>query len=96
MRPFGTPMPNLSDNIDITFSNSEIEGHYPVTPYSFHPNMAHKLVLNSFIDRGQGLVERLGTMQDGERETSGTVDHQEMAGLLNGCMREVSYSIYDR
>lgn len=35
------------------------EGHYNVTPYSFHPNLAKKLVANPYIDMGQGLVECL-------------------------------------
>jgi UDP-glucose 4-epimerase len=47
----------MNDDIEISYADSHKEGHYQVTPYSFHPNMARKLVLNSFIDLGQGLVE---------------------------------------
>lgn len=47
----------MNDNIEISYADSQKEGHYQVTPYSFHPNMARKLVSNSFIDLGQGLVE---------------------------------------
>lgn len=32
-------------------------GHYKITPYSFHPNVAKKLVANPYIDLGQGLLE---------------------------------------
>jgi len=32
-------------------------GHYKITPYSFHPTVAKKLVANPYIDLGQGLVE---------------------------------------
>lgn len=60
----------MNDNVEITFANNTFEGHYQVTPYSFHPNMARKLVLNSFIDLGQGLVECLRTMHDGDQEDS--------------------------
>lgn len=46
----------LNDEISVTFSGKSIEGHYQVTPYSYHPNVARKLVSNTFIDLGQGLV----------------------------------------
>ena len=32
-------------------------GHYKITPYSYHPAVAKKLVANPFIDLGQGLLE---------------------------------------
>ena len=32
-------------------------GHYKITPYSYHPTVAKKLVANPFIDLGQGLLE---------------------------------------
>ena len=32
-------------------------GHYKITPYSYHPAVAKKLVPNPFIDLGQGLLE---------------------------------------
>ena len=32
-------------------------GHYKITPYSYHPIVAKKLVANPYIDLGQGLLE---------------------------------------
>lgn len=32
-------------------------GHYRITPYSYHPTVAKKLVANPYIDLGQGLLE---------------------------------------
>ena len=32
-------------------------GHYKITPYSYHPKVAKKLVANPYIDLGQGLLE---------------------------------------
>lgn len=32
-------------------------GHYKITPYSYHPTTAKKLVANPYIDLGQGLLE---------------------------------------
>lgn len=47
----------LGDRIILEFSEETQEGHYHVTPYAFHPNLAKKLIANPFIDMGQGLVE---------------------------------------
>jgi UDP-glucose 4-epimerase len=32
-------------------------GHYKITPYSYHPTLAKKLIANPYIDLGQGLLE---------------------------------------
>lgn len=40
------------------------EGHYRITPYSFHPNMAKKLVANPFVDLGQGIVSCIRYMYE--------------------------------
>jgi len=47
-------------------------GHYLVTPYSFQPRLGHKLVPDSFIDLGQGLLDCLNEFL----ETSGTVSEE--------------------
>jgi len=39
-------------------------GHYRITPYSFHPTVAKKLVANPYIDMGQGLVECIRTIME--------------------------------
>lgn len=46
----------LGDEININYTDEPWEGHYEVTPYSYLPNVGRKLVSNSFIDLGQGLV----------------------------------------
>ena len=46
----------LNDEVTVTFTEEPWEGHYKVTPYSYRPNDARKLVSNTFIDLGQGLV----------------------------------------
>jgi UDP-glucose 4-epimerase len=47
----------LNHPVDIKTSDEVWEGHYQVTPYSFHPNVAKKLVPNPFIDLGQEIAE---------------------------------------
>jgi UDP-glucose 4-epimerase len=54
----------LNDEISVTFTDEPWEGHYEVTPYSYHPNVARKLVSNSFIDLGQGLVSCIQKIHD--------------------------------
>ena len=46
----------LNNNIKVNYSHDRKVGHYEVTPYSYHPNTARKLVAKSFIDLGQGLL----------------------------------------
>jgi UDP-glucose 4-epimerase len=58
----------MDEKINISYSESETGGHYQVTPYSFSPNMARKIVNDSFIDLGQGLV---GCMQAIHEELNG-------------------------
>ena len=47
----------LGHKVSINYLDEQWEGHYQVTPYSFHPNLARKMVPNPFIDLGQGLTE---------------------------------------
>ncbi len=47
----------MQDKLDIKQLNSDNMGHYKITPYSFHPTVAKKLVANPYIDLGQGLLE---------------------------------------
>lgn len=37
-------------------------GHYVLTPYAFRPSIGHKLVLNDFVDLGQGLLDCIHDM----------------------------------
>ena len=45
------------NQVSIKMTERHYTGHYEVTPYSFHPRVARKLVANPYIDLGQGLVE---------------------------------------
>jgi UDP-glucose 4-epimerase len=38
-------------------------GHFEITPYSFRPKVARKLVANPYVDMGQGLLECLEEIQ---------------------------------
>ena len=45
------------NQVSVKMTEKHYTGHYEVTPYSFRPMVARKLVANPFIDLGQGLVE---------------------------------------
>ena len=47
----------MGDKIELEFLNTDYEGHYTMTPYSFSPTIGVKLVNNPSIDFGQGLLE---------------------------------------
>jgi len=42
---------------------NSVTGHYKITPYSYHPSSARKLIANPFIDMGQGIVECIVAMR---------------------------------
>ncbi len=46
----------LNNKVEIIYTDESLEGHYQVTPYSYHPTVARKLVSNTFTELGQGLV----------------------------------------
>jgi len=47
----------MKNKLELTQVLEKNEGHYKITPYTFHPTVAKKLVANPYIDLGQGLVE---------------------------------------
>lgn len=49
----------MQNKLKITQISDDNMGHYKITPYSFHPTTAKKLVANPYIDLGQGLLECL-------------------------------------
>ena len=47
----------MQNKLKIKQISSDNIGHYKITPYSYHPIIAKKLVANPYIDLGQGLLE---------------------------------------
>lgn len=47
----------LDRDIEITFAEGEPPGHYLMTPFTFKPEMAEKLVASEFIEFGHGLLD---------------------------------------
>lgn len=47
----------MQNSLNIRQIDDNHMGHYKITPYSFHPSVAKKLVANPYIDLGQGLLE---------------------------------------
>lgn len=52
----------MNNTLDILQIDDSNMGHYKITPYSFHPTVAKKLVANPYIDLGQGLLECIQTI----------------------------------
>jgi UDP-glucose 4-epimerase len=53
------------NQVSVKMTEKHYTGHYEVTPYSFRPMVARKLVANPFIDLGQGLVATIGRNEYG-------------------------------
>ncbi len=47
----------MGNKLEIRKISDDNMGHYKITPYTFHPTTAKKLVANPYIDLGQGLLE---------------------------------------
>ena len=47
----------MGNKLEIRKISDDNMGHYKITPYTFHPTTAKKLVSNPYIDLGQGLLE---------------------------------------
>jgi UDP-glucose 4-epimerase len=54
----------MRNKLVINQISDENMGHYKITPYTFHPTTAKKLVANPYIDLGQGLLECLHVIHD--------------------------------
>ena len=51
----------LNNKVEIEYVPSDEEEHYEITPYSFSPKIAKRIVSNSYLDLGQGI---LGVIDD--------------------------------
>jgi len=49
----------LGNKIELEYLPDVSDSHYEITPYSFNPKVAKKLVSNEFYDMGQGILECL-------------------------------------
>jgi len=54
----------MQNRLKIKQISSNNMGHYKITPYSYHPTVAKKLVANPYIDMGQGLLECIQDIHD--------------------------------
>ena len=67
----------LHDDIKIKFLDEPGGAHYNVTPYSHYPSLARKLVSNSFIDFGQGLVFCIKHIEDEIQKERSNSSHSD-------------------
>lgn len=44
-------------NIKAAYENEDVEAHYNITPYAFKPRIGRKLLVNPFVDMGQGILD---------------------------------------
>jgi UDP-glucose 4-epimerase len=47
----------LQGNVELKFAQEKLEAHYSITPYSYKPRLGKKLVVNPFVDMGQGILD---------------------------------------
>jgi UDP-glucose 4-epimerase len=49
----------LNGEIEIEYVNPEEEDHYEITPYTFRPRLAKKILLNEYHELGQGILDSI-------------------------------------
>ena len=47
----------IKNDIEINYLDERMSGHYEVTPYSFKPRIANKMLLNTYTDLGEGILD---------------------------------------
>jgi UDP-glucose 4-epimerase len=47
----------LNNEIKIIYTNPKEEDHYEITPYTFRPRLAKKILLNEYHELGQGILD---------------------------------------
>ncbi len=70
----------LGNKIDLEFIPTESSIHYEITPYSFKPKVAKKLVGSQFYDLGQGILECLSELNNKHNtDETGSVKKEALA-----------------
>lgn len=67
----------MGGNIRLNFSSNNQEGHYLISPYSFHPKIGKKFIGNLYTDLGQGVLDCLMEIQERrlDKQYSGIGDY---------------------
>jgi UDP-glucose 4-epimerase len=58
----------LGGKVKLEFDNESVSGHYNITPYSYHPKLAKKLVSTLYTDMGQGLLDCIAEISAGKTQ----------------------------
>ena len=64
----------LNGAIKIEYVNSENEDHYEITPYTFRPRLAKKILLKEYHELGQGILDSIYDTYKRIGKTSGKKD----------------------
>lgn len=54
----------FEDKVKLDCENLGLEAHYNITPYTFKPKLGKKLVVNPYIDMGQGILDCIHEISD--------------------------------
>jgi UDP-glucose 4-epimerase len=57
----------LRNKVEIRYTDAKNSEHYEVTPYSFNPRIARKIMSSSYLDLGQGLLDMMNMLHDSGR-----------------------------
>jgi len=64
----------LGGELELRFEEADHLSHYGMTPYTFQPTLGRKVVMNEYVDLGQGLLDCLDELHNslhGDGDTAG-------------------------
>lgn len=54
----------MNRDLKIEYIPARYDGHYEITPYSFNPRIAKRVLASSYLDLGQGILDMLQTIHE--------------------------------
>ena len=54
----------MRTGVKVEYGEKDLDSHYIMTPYAFHPKVGHKLVTNDYVDLGQGLLDCIAELHE--------------------------------
>ena len=69
----------LNNDIEIEYLKDLVEGHYQITPYSFKPKVALKLIPKNYHDLGQGILDLIYEIYQDLLKNGKTINYNKLS-----------------
>lgn len=73
----------LNHKISIEYTAPNFNYHYEITPYSFQPRLAKKIVSKAYVDLGQGILNYIHDIHKELNYSDGNVSREKIKGVAD-------------